>query len=50
MLIHHGSVSIIKKPIDGAGKLSNDYGRGFYCTEDRELSMEWTVKDNHDSS
>lgn len=30
MKIYHGSENIIKKPVYGAGKLYNDYGRGFY--------------------
>ena len=41
--IYHGSVNIIKKPIFGYGKIHNDYGLGFYCTEDIELAKEWAV-------
>ncbi|MBQ2640754.1 MAG: DUF3990 domain-containing protein, partial [Lachnospiraceae bacterium] len=32
--IYHGSVKIIEKPQYGAGRRDNDYGLGFYCTED----------------
>ena len=39
--IYHGSDHIIEKPVFGEGKLYNDYGRGFYCTEHIELSKEW---------
>ena len=39
--IYHGSTTIIEKPIYGGGKLYNDYGRGFYCTEHVELAKEW---------
>lgn len=30
----------------GKGKASNDYGRGFYCTEDKEAAMEWACSKN----
>jgi hypothetical protein len=39
--IYHGSVNIVEKPAFGAGKIHNDYGRGFYCTEHIELAKEW---------
>lgn len=41
MILYHGSTSIIDPPIFGAGKVTNDYGRGFYCTESPELAKEW---------
>ena len=41
MIIYHGSENVITKPIFGAGNPKNDYGRGFYCTEDKELSKEY---------
>lgn len=40
-VLYHGSDHIIKKPIFGAGKNYNDYGKGFYCTKDIELAKEW---------
>ena len=43
MKIYHGSISIIKKPIYGYGNPYNDYGLGFYCTDDKELAKEWSV-------
>ena len=43
--IYHGSTSIIKKPEHGKGNARNDYGLGFYCTEDIELAMEWACED-----
>ena len=33
LTIYHGSSLILEKPIFGKGKVHNDYGRGFYCTE-----------------
>lgn len=48
MIIYHGSENVITKPIFGAGNPKNDYGRGFYCTEDKELSKEWACKRNKD--
>lgn len=41
LTLWHGSVKIIEKPLYGAGKAYNDYGRGFYCTEHEELAKEW---------
>ncbi len=41
--IYHGSNHIIKKPIHGGGKIYNDYGSGFYCTEELDLAKEWAV-------
>lgn len=41
LTIYHGSVQIIEKPIYGAGNPRNDYGLGFYCTENIELAKEW---------
>lgn len=41
MIVYHGSTDIINPPIFGAGKVTNDYGRGFYCTENPELAREW---------
>ncbi len=41
MKIFHGSKKIIEKPQFGVGKIHNDYGRGFYCTESLEIAKEW---------
>ncbi len=42
-ILYHGSVKIITKPAFGQGKIYNDYGRGFYCTESLDLAKEWAV-------
>jgi hypothetical protein len=39
--LYHGSVKIIEKPEFGKGNPRNDYGLGFYCTEEPELAKEW---------
>ena len=44
--IYHGSVSIIEKPVFGMGNPYNDYGLGFYCTENLELAKEWASSDS----
>lgn len=44
MRIYHGSSFIVENPELSKGKLSNDYGRGFYCTEDVEMAKEWACK------
>jgi hypothetical protein len=39
--LYHGSTAKIEKPLFGVGNVHNDYGLGFYCTEDIELAKEW---------
>lgn len=41
--IYHGSEKIIERPQFGVGRIDNDYGPGFYCTEDIELAKEWAA-------
>lgn len=46
MIVYHGSKDIIKKPEFGKGNVRNDYGLGFYCTENIELAKEWACSNN----
>lgn len=46
--IYHGSDHIIKAPEYCGGKAYNDYGRGFYCTEDLSMAKEWGVRTTSD--
>ena len=46
--IYHGSEKIINYPDIKVGKKHNDYGQGFYCTEDLELAKEWACKNDQD--
>ncbi|CDD64618.1 putative uncharacterized protein [Firmicutes bacterium CAG:882] len=48
MTIYHGSDHIIEKPEYGRGGYSNDFGRGFYCTESLQLAKEWACAKNSD--
>lgn len=48
MKIYHGSANRIEKPEYGKGKPYNDYGLGFYCTEDIEMAKEWSCGEDHD--
>lgn len=43
MVIYHGSKEIVDSPYFGGGKKNNDFGLGFYCTEDENLAKEWAV-------
>ena len=43
--IYHGSSKIIEKPLFGYGKTWNDYGPGFYCTQEKDLAKEWAVSE-----
>jgi hypothetical protein len=41
LTVYHGSQQVIKTPVFGEGNPRNDYGMGFYCTQDIELAKEW---------
>ena len=47
MILYHGSNRIVEEPLYGYGKTSNDYGQGFYCTENIELAKEWACLDGN---
>lgn len=46
MKIYHGSEVIVTKPMLKLGKSNNDFGKGFYCTNDIEKAKEWACKNN----
>ena len=46
--IYHGSPRVVQKPIYGEGNRFNDYGLGFYCTENIELAKEWACSSDND--
>ena len=48
MVLYHGSNKKIEKPLFGKGKVYNDYGQGFYCTEHIELAKEWSCNEGVD--
>jgi len=41
LTLYHGSGRIVDNPEYGKGNPRNDYGLGFYCTENLELAKEW---------
>ena len=43
MIVYHGSDKKIESPIYGYGRDDNDYGSGFYTTEDVERARQWAV-------
>ena len=43
--LYHGSWEIVRQPQFGLGRTDNDYGQGFYCTEDIELAREWACSE-----
>jgi len=47
-IIYHGSEYIIEQPMYGFGKKYNDYGLGFYCTEEFDMAREWSVSYQRD--
>ena len=38
IIIYHGSNKVIENPTFGVGNPNNDYGLGFYCTENIEIA------------
>lgn len=48
LVIYHGSQQIVEMPRYGIGKSYNDYGQGFYCTENIELAKEWACPIKND--
>ena len=48
MKLYHGSEVPVEKPLYKFGKTSNDYGQGFYCSNDEELAKEWACRRNVD--
>ena len=48
MIVYHGSDHIVDKPVFRGGKKTNDYGSGFYLTENEELAKEWACAQNSD--
>lgn len=48
MKLYHGSEKIVETPQFGAGNPRNDYGLGFYCTQNLDLAKEWACQKNTD--
>ena len=46
MIVYHGSDHIIEVPVFNGSKRTNDYGYGFYTTENPELAKEWACTAN----
>lgn len=41
--IYHGSQQIVRSPKFGAGRQYNDFGLGFYCSENPQRAAEWAT-------
>ena len=41
LVLYHGSPVVVEAPRLEFGRPHNDYGQGFYCTEQVELAREW---------
>ena len=46
--LFHGSEKVVEVPTFGAGKKTNDFGLGFYCTESEKIAKEWAVSSLRD--
>ena len=41
--LYHGSEQLVEEPTFGKGRVNNDFGLGFYCTESEALAKEWAA-------
>lgn len=48
MKFFYGADKLVVKPLFNEGNPSNDYGLGFYLTENKELARLWASKFDHD--
>lgn len=48
LILFHGSPQVVREPSFGKGRKNNDFGLGFYCTENPELAKEWAVSSSED--
>ena len=48
LTLYHGSTKVVERPALGIGNPKNDYGLGFYCTENLELAKEWASAEKSD--
>lgn len=46
--LYHGSDHVIKVPDIKIDNIHNDYGKGFYCTQDYDMACEWACKKGDD--
>ncbi len=44
MLVYHGSIVRVEKPMVKAGRANLDFGRGFYVTNIREQAIRWAKR------
>ena len=48
LILFHGSPQVVGEPSFGKGRKNNDFGLGFYCTENPDLAKEWAVSSSED--
>jgi hypothetical protein len=44
MKLYHGAPRIVTKPVWGEGFIFNDFGQGFYCSLEKEVTKEWACQ------
>ncbi len=49
-ILYHGSDKIVRSPLYGVGRPDNDFGSGFYMTEDVESAKEWAAVNGQDGN
>jgi hypothetical protein len=44
LILYHGTTAVSLSPKADGGREYNDYGNGFYTTEDLEAAKEWACQ------
>jgi hypothetical protein len=50
LILYHGTSDSNLSPLFGGGRDFNDYGKGFYTTEDINAAKEWSCQGEHHSA
>lgn len=48
--LYHGSSKVVEHPIFRFGKSDNDYGSGFYTTEDYDKAVSWALLNGNEEA
>ena len=44
MIVYHGSITVVKKPLVTMGRKNLDFGQGFYVTTLRQQAIDWALR------
>ena len=44
MILYHGSITIVEKPLASMGRKNLDFGQGFYVTNLKQQAIDWALR------